>query len=91
MSPHRQTSGQIYKTLINYIFHLHSLETLITLLHCNLRQQQGNNNFTRFSSGLIAQSCGYNDNKPANQQLSQCQEGSALLGFVFSLNVSTSN
>lgn len=27
MSPHRQTSGQIYKTLINYIFHLHSLET----------------------------------------------------------------
>lgn len=76
MSPHRQTSGQIYKNLIDYIFHLHSLETLITLLHCNLRQQQGNNYFTRFSSGLIAQSLGYNGNEPADHQLSQCQEGS---------------
>lgn len=91
MSPHRQTSGQIYKNLINYIFHLHSLETLITLLHCNIRQQQGNNYFTRFSSSLIAQSSGCNDNKPANHQLSQYQEGSALLGFLFTLIVSILN
>lgn len=40
----RFTSGQIYKSFINYIFHLDTLayrNSRITILHCNIHQETG--------------------------------------------------
>lgn len=85
MSHHRQTSGQIYKNAINYILRLHSLETLITLLHCNIHQQQENNYFTQFSFSLISQSFSYYDTKPANHQLLQYQESCVCCWYLYSV------
>lgn len=68
----RFTSGQIYKSFINYIFHLDTLvyrNSRITILHCNIHQETGKRLFHTPNPPSASQlSFGYYDVKPANHQ-----------------------